>query len=116
MAEKLEDLNLPQASVLKIIKGSVPDNVNIGKDVKSALSKAASMFILYITTHSSQIAQEANRKTLTAQDVLDALKEAEFDNFIEPLSNSLKRLKETKIKKDNKPKKDDEEEMEEDCD
>lgn len=89
MAEKLEDLNLPQASVQKIIKEALPDNVNIGKDVRAALSRAASMFILYITAQGTQIAQKSNRKTLTAQDMFEALEEADFDEFIEPLKEAL---------------------------
>lgn len=89
MAEKLEDLNLPHASVQKIIKEALPDNINIGKDVKNALAKAASMFILYITSQGCQVAQKCNRKALVAQDIFEALEEAEFEDFIEPLKESL---------------------------
>lgn len=90
MAEKLEDLNLPQASVLRIIKDSLPENVTIVKDVKAALAKAASMFILYITSQSIQVSQNAKRKTLLPQDVLDALEEADFGEYVEPIKKALK--------------------------
>lgn len=90
MAEKLEDLNLPNASVQKIIKEALPENVIIGKDAKSALSRAASVFVLYITSQASNEAQKANRKTLIGQDIITALEELEFENFIEPLQNILK--------------------------
>lgn len=90
MAEKLEDLNLPNASVAKIIKETLPTSVNVGKDARSALSRAASVFVLYVTSQASSEAQKVNRKTLTAQDVLTALRELEFGSFIEPLEESLK--------------------------
>lgn len=90
MAEKLEDLNLPNASVAKIIKEALPDNVNVGKDARSALSRAASVFVLYVTSQASSEAQKVNRKTLTAKDVLTALEELEFSSFIEPLEEFLK--------------------------
>lgn len=90
MAEKLEDLNLPNASVAKIIKEALPNSVNVGKDARSALSRAASVFVLYVTSQASSEAQKMNRKTLTAKDVMTALSELEFENFIEPLEESLK--------------------------
>lgn len=90
MAEKLEDLNLPNASVAKIIKDAIPDSVNIGKDARTALARAAAVFVLYISSHASQEAQKANRKTMLAQDVLDALTNLEFEEFIEPLKEGLK--------------------------
>jgi histone H3/H4 len=37
----------------------------------------------------NNIAMEKKRKTLAAQDVLDVMKEMEFDKFIEPLKSSL---------------------------
>lgn len=90
MAERLEDLNLPNASVLKIIKDVVPDSVNIGKEARTALARAAAVFVLYISTHASQEAQKVNRKTLLGQDVIDALTSLEFDSFVEPLTECLK--------------------------
>lgn len=90
MAEKLEDLNLPNASVAKIIKEAIPDSVNIGKEARTALARAAAVFVLYISSHASQEAQKSNRKTMVAQDVLDSLTNLEFEEFIEPLKESLK--------------------------
>ncbi|GJQ76834.1 putative sequence-specific DNA binding protein [Trypoxylus dichotomus] len=116
MAEKLEDLNLPNAPVQRIIKEVLPESVIIGKDVKAAVAKAASMFILYITSLSTQIAQKVNRKTLAAQDIFDALEEAEFEEFNEPLKQALAEFKLLKSnKKDDKQKNsnEDDEEMEE---
>lgn len=62
MAEKLEDLNLPNQTVLKIIKDAIPDNVNVGKDARSALSRAASIFVLYITSQATKEAQKATER------------------------------------------------------
>ncbi|XP_056639064.1 DNA polymerase epsilon subunit 3 [Diorhabda sublineata] len=99
MAEKLEDLNLPNTSVQKIIKEALPDNINIGKDARSALSRAASVFVLYVTSQASNEAHKNNRKTLIAKDVIKALEELDFVNFIGPLEEALKEFKESKVKK-----------------
>ncbi|XP_019877337.1 DNA polymerase epsilon subunit 3 [Aethina tumida] len=113
MAEKLEDLNLPNSSVQKIIKEAIPDNVNVGKDARSALSRAASVFILYVTSQASKEAQKVNRKSLLGQDVITALEELEFEDFVEPLQELLKEFKDTK-KKPAKAKKPEEETEEND--
>lgn len=89
MAERLEDLNLPNASVAKIIKDAIPESINIGKEARTALARAAAVFVLFISTHASQEAQKANRKTLLGQDVIDALSNLEFEEFIEPLNEYL---------------------------
>ncbi|XP_030753760.1 DNA polymerase epsilon subunit 3 [Sitophilus oryzae] len=105
MAEKLEDLNLPGATVARIIKESLPDNVIIGKDARAALSRAASVFVLFLTSQASQEAQREKRKTLLGQDVIKALEELEFEDFIDPLQRVLKDFKESKGKKQPKSKK-----------
>ncbi|XP_050497515.1 DNA polymerase epsilon subunit 3-like [Diabrotica virgifera virgifera] len=105
MAERLEDLNLPNNTVQKIIKEALPDSVNIGKDARSALSRAASVFVLYVTSQASNEAQKNSRKTLMAGDVLKALQDLEFENFIEPLEDILKDYKNSKSKKQVKTKK-----------
>ncbi|XP_066256428.1 DNA polymerase epsilon subunit 3 [Euwallacea similis] len=99
MAEKLEDLNLPANTVARIIKDSLPDHVSVGKDARAALSRAASVFVLFLTSQASQEAKRENRKTLLGKDVITALEELEFDDFISPLKALLKDFKEAKSKK-----------------
>ncbi|XP_060519516.1 DNA polymerase epsilon subunit 3 [Cylas formicarius] len=98
MAEKLEDLNLPNATVAKIIKETLPEAINVGKDARAAISRAASVFVLYLTSQASNEAQRAKRKTLLGQDVIKALEELEFDDFVDPLQEILKGFKEAKAK------------------
>ncbi len=89
MAERPEDLNLPNSIVTRIIKESLPDGVNVSKEARSAIAKAASVFVLYATSCSNGLAMKANRKTISGADVLAAMNDMEFDKFIEPLKASL---------------------------
>lgn len=89
MAERPEDLNLPNSIVARIIKESLPDGVNVSKEAKVAIAKAASVFVLYATSCSNSIAMKANRKTISGSDVLSAMSDMEFDRFIEPLKTSI---------------------------
>ncbi|XP_068695004.1 DNA polymerase epsilon subunit 3-like [Montipora foliosa] len=89
MAEKPEDLNLPNAVVSRLAKDALPENVNISKEARTAIGKAASVFVLYATSCANNFAQKQKRKTLTAADVFDALDEMEFEQFVKPLKESL---------------------------
>ncbi|XP_033340251.1 DNA polymerase epsilon subunit 3 Chrac-14 [Megalopta genalis] len=106
MAERLEDLNLPNAVVTRIIKEALPEGVTIAKDARIAVAKASSIFILYLTSSANIIAKKGNRKMLSAQDVLQAMNDVEFDQFIDPLHESLENFRKAqKEKKDATSKK-----------
>ncbi|XP_053328450.1 DNA polymerase epsilon subunit 3 [Spea bombifrons] len=89
MAERPEDLNLPNAVITRIIKEALPDGVNISKEARSAISRAASVFVLYATSCANNFAMKGKRKTLNASDVLAAMEEMEFNRFVDPLKESL---------------------------
>lgn len=100
MAERLEDLNLPNAVVTRIIKEALPDGVTVGKDARTAVAKAASIFILYLTSSANIIAKKGNRKTISGQDVIQAMVDIEFDQFVDPLQESLENFR--KVQKEKK--------------
>lgn len=89
MAERPEDLNLPNAVITRIIKEALPDGVNVSKEARRAISQAASVFVLYATSCANNFAMKAKRKTLNAGDVLAAMEEMEFERFLEPLKEAL---------------------------
>jgi len=89
MAERPEDLNLPNAVVTRIIKDAIPDGVNVSKEARLAISKAASVFVLYATSCSNNFALKGKRKTINAQDVISAMEDMEFEQFSDPLKRCL---------------------------
>ncbi|CAB3232655.1 unnamed protein product [Arctia plantaginis] len=93
MAEKLEDLNLPMTVVTRIVKEALPEGVSISKEARTGLAKAASVFVLYVTSAATNIVKNKKRKALTGQDVLDAMRDIEFDRFVDPLAESLEQYK-----------------------
>lgn len=105
MAERPEDLNLPTAVITRIIKDAIPDGVNVSKEARLAISKAASVFVLYATSCSNNFALKGKRKTISANDVLSALEDMEFDQFVDPLKECLAAYKRGQQgKKDQKKK------------
>lgn len=44
-----EHYELPQASVNRMIKAALPKSVQVSKEVKHKMAKAAGLFVLYLT-------------------------------------------------------------------
>ncbi|KAL1618921.1 hypothetical protein SLS54_007037 [Diplodia seriata] len=97
----VEDLNLPKTMVNRLAKGALPPNFNVQSVAQSAVSKSATVFVNYLTAHASDIAARQNKKTIQPKDVLDALKELEFDMFIDRTNNELNKYQEIQCTKRN---------------
>lgn len=101
MAEKPEDLSLPNAVIARIMKEALPEGVIISKEARQAISKAASVFVLYCTSCANNNALQQKRKILKDVDILSAVEEMDFEGFIPSLKQSLQAFKaEQKEKKE----------------
>lgn len=63
------------------------------------MTRAASVFILYLTTTASGAAASKKLRTLQAQHILDALEEIEFEDFVNPLKEFLEQYRSTQKEK-----------------
>lgn len=89
MVERIQDLNLPSAIVQRLIKDALPDNISISKDARTAIGKAASVFTIYLSCAATNEAKKLKHKTITPQNILDALEEIEFESFVDPVKETL---------------------------
>lgn len=64
----------PLACVRRILKNSLPSSTNVGKDASAAFARACGIFIIYVTSCANDFAREHKRQTITANDVLAAIK------------------------------------------
>ncbi|KAI9682604.1 MAG: hypothetical protein M1822_006902 [Bathelium mastoideum] len=105
----VEDLLLPRTMCQRLAKGVLPANTQIQKDALLAMSKSATVFINYIgmqcvlritpvsliwlmqTCSAQDAAQAADKSTIRPKDVLEAVKELEFDDFIPRLEIELEK-------------------------
>lgn len=100
-SNKMPDFEPPQACVQRIIKSVLPDNCQITKEAKAAFSKAAGIFIIYLTTCANDFCKENKRSTISSSDVLAAIKELEFHDLTGPLEDFLEHYrKELNLKKE----------------
>jgi DNA polymerase epsilon subunit 3 len=79
----VEDFNLPRTMVQRLAKGVLPANTQIQKDALLAISKSATVFVNYIASHANDNTFRHGKKTIQTPDVLEALRDTEFEQFIE---------------------------------
>jgi hypothetical protein len=72
----------------------------LSKDATSAFSRAAGIFILYLTSAANDYAHDGKRSTISSNDVIAALKEVEFDMFLPEIESFLEayRREEERVK------------------
>ena len=75
------DFEPPAACINRIVKAALPDNVQVTKEAKSAFSKSAGIFILYLTTCANDFCRDKKRQTVSAADVMAAVSELDLDDL-----------------------------------
>ena len=83
------DFEPPAACVTRIVKSILPSNVMLTKEAKAALTRAAGIFIFYLTHCANEFTKEGKRSTIFAQDIKNALRELDFEDFEAPLDEFL---------------------------
>ncbi|KAI4101954.1 MAG: hypothetical protein LQ339_004844 [Xanthoria mediterranea] len=105
----IEDLSLPRTMVQRLAKGVLPPNTQIQKDAIVAMSKGATVFINHIADkygmfslwlsfvippRANELALSTNKKTITPQNVLEALSQCEYEDFLPRVKAELDRFNE----------------------
>ncbi|KAK1276212.1 hypothetical protein QJS04_geneDACA011752 [Acorus gramineus] len=86
---------LPRAIVRRVVKenldrsSSREGEMTVHKEALIAFSESARIFIHYLSATANDICKESKRQTMNADDVLKALEEIEFPEFVGPLKASL---------------------------
>eukprot|EP01033_Poteriospumella_lacustris_P012123 gene12123-8668_t len=86
---KVADFEPPAAYVYKIIKNVLPENMIMTKEARTAIVRAAGIFIFYITHGANDFCRESKRSTIYTADVINSLKELGFEDFEESLEEFL---------------------------
>ena len=59
------------------------------KEALQALAEAAKIFIHFLTATANEVCHESKRLTISASDVLQALEEVDFPEYVQPLKEAL---------------------------
>ncbi|KAG5676040.1 hypothetical protein PVAND_005895 [Polypedilum vanderplanki] len=92
-----QDRFLPIANIAKIMKKAIPNNSQgkIAKDARECVQECVSEFISFITSEASERCAQEKRKTMNGEDILWAMQNLGFDNYIEPLKIFLQKYRDT---------------------
>lgn len=98
-AAAVEEAQLPKAVLKRMMKKQLAlsedaavRDANISSEAMLAVSEAAKVFISYVTCTANDICMEHKRSTISADDVLSALDELEFGEFVDVLRTDLERM------------------------
>ncbi|XP_020262323.1 caldesmon [Asparagus officinalis] len=69
------------------------EEMSVQKDALLAFAESTRIFIHYLSATANDICKESRRQTINADDVLKAIEEIEFPEFIEPLRASLEEFR-----------------------
>jgi DNA polymerase epsilon subunit 3 len=91
----------PLACIKRLLKNSLPESTNVGKDASIAFARACGIFIIYVTACANDFAREGKRQTITANDVLAAMKELDFEEFAPEMTSFLENYRQAEKDKKN---------------
>ena len=91
---------LPMANISRIMIQATPIHGKIAKDSRESIQECVSEFISFITSEAAENCQASKRKKITGEDILLAMSNLGFDNYIEPLKLYLQKYREA-MKVDN---------------
>ena len=90
---KVPEFEPPAACVARIIKQVLPENVQVTKDARAAFTRAAGIFIFYLTHCANEFSRENKRSTIYTVDILSALRELDFAEFEQPVKEFLEQYR-----------------------
>lgn len=88
----IDEILFPRSTISKLAKNITANedgNMIISKDSLLALQRSATVFVSHLMFHARQVAKEADRKNLSAQDILLALEKADLSGFIPEVKQKL---------------------------
>jgi histone H3/H4 len=94
------EVELPRALIKRIVKAKLAEQADLGddegkrefqlnKDATTAFCQATKVFITYVSSAAHDICRENNRSTVAPQDIIQALDELCFQDFIPDLQDLL---------------------------
>ncbi|KAK6745249.1 hypothetical protein RB195_011768 [Necator americanus] len=102
---KVEDMRLPPAVVSRIVDRAIGPTGSVSKEARTAIGRAASVFIHQMSSHACEFASTKRRKILTPEDIFQAFRVIECDHLTTPLQEALEAWKANKAYKSEETRK-----------
>eukprot|EP00698_Gefionella_okellyi_P005106 TRINITY_DN14687_c0_g1_i1.p1 TRINITY_DN14687_c0_g1~~TRINITY_DN14687_c0_g1_i1.p1 ORF type:complete len:143 (-),score=30.84 TRINITY_DN14687_c0_g1_i1:518-946(-) len=96
-----EDLSLPKATVSKLIKEMLPEDMRCANETRDLLLECCVEFIHMVSSEASTICEKSQKKTISPEHILAALKTLGFEQYIDEVTQVYDKHK---MEIDSKPK------------
>jgi len=84
---------LPIANINRIMKDALPKDTKISKEARECVQECVSEFIAFITCEACEITKQEKRKTINGDDILEAMRQLNFENYIKTVDFYNKKYK-----------------------
>jgi len=84
-----QDRLLPVANIQRIMRRLLPADEKISKDAKEVLQESLSEFVCFVTEEAAGRCAEEKRKTINGDDLIFALQNLGFEEYVPPLQSYL---------------------------
>jgi nuclear transcription Y subunit beta len=88
-------LLLPKSTVSQIMKSALPRHAKTANDARISMQNCVTEFILFVTGEASDICKKLDKKTITGDEIIQALRNLGFDEYVEPLQIYLTKYRQS---------------------
>lgn len=90
----IDEILFPKSTISKLAKNITTSDNNdsnliVSKESLVALQRSATVFVSHLMFHARQVAKDADRKNVSAQDILQGLERADLSGFIPEVKQKL---------------------------
>ncbi|KAE9552329.1 hypothetical protein FO519_004454 [Halicephalobus sp. NKZ332] len=97
-----EDLKLPQAPIVKLMKTGAGEGIQFSNEAKVAVARAAAVFCLHVVDSAATRSSASGRKTVNVGDIVAALDDMEVPEFKEKINDTVEEYRAAKGQKKKK--------------
>lgn len=84
MAE--DEVGLPKATMMKVIKDRLPENMKIASDASQTIIKCCDEFVRMISTTANEFSEQDKKTTILPEHIIKATEELGFQPFLDPMN------------------------------
>ncbi|KAJ3074097.1 negative cofactor 2 transcription regulator complex subunit ncb2 [Podochytrium sp. JEL0797] len=84
-----EDLGLPKTTIQKIIQETLPADLWCAKETRDLIADCCLEFVHLISSEANEVCDKEQKKTITGEHVVAALKTLGFEEYIEEVNASF---------------------------
>ena len=82
-----EDIGLPKATILNLIKEILPENIRISQEANDVILSLASEFVNHLSSVSNDICLDGGKKTISQSHVAEAMKKLKLHSYLAKIMN-----------------------------